>query len=73
MLDQEKTLELIYSESCKKFSNEIQVAFERFKQTAITTNYYLIKDDSKLKSDFYFELHCNFNHHGTSNWYIEKL
>lgn len=68
-----ETLELSYPEFCKKFSNEIQVAFESYKQTAIAKNYYQIKVDSKLESDFYFELHWNFNYYGTSNWYIEKL
>lgn len=38
-----ETLELSYQEFCKKFSNEIQVAFENYKQTAIAKNYYQSK------------------------------
>ncbi len=43
-----ETLELSYQEFCKKFSNEIQVAFENYKQTAIAK--IIIRQKFRLKN-----------------------
>lgn len=57
----------------KKFSKEIQVAFESFKKTELNKTFYNFKDDNLIESNFYFDIQWNFNHFGVSNWYIERI
>ncbi len=68
-----KKLKISYFDFRKKFSKEIQVAFESYRQTELNKYFYKIREDESLKSDFYFDLQWNFNHFGMSNWYIERL
>ena len=68
-----ETLNISYSEFRKKFSKEIQVAFESFKKTELNKTFYNFKDNNLIESNFYFDIQWNFNHFGVSNWYIEKM
>lgn len=68
-----ETLEITYPEFRKKFAKEIQDAFESYCKTQLNKYSYNFKDDNSMGFNFYFELHWNFNHFGSSNWYIEKL
>ena len=60
-----ETLEIPYSEFRKKF--------ESYRKTQLNKYSWNFKDDNSLEFNFYFELHWNFNHFGSSAWYIEKL
>lgn len=64
-------LELNVYEFKKKFAKEINDAFESYKRTVLAKPYFKINND--IEGDFYFDLAWNFNHHGNSNWYIEKM
>ena len=66
-------LDIEYSEFRKKFTKEIQIAFESFRKTELNSPFYNYKDDNSMEFNFYFELHWNFNHFGMSNWYIERM
>ena len=68
-----ETLDIPYSKFRKKFTKEIQDAFESYHKTQLNKYSWNIKDDNSLEFNFYFELHWNFNHFGNSNWYIERL
>lgn len=68
-----ETLNISYSEFRKKFSKEIQVAFESFKKTKLNKTFYNFKDNNLIESNFYFDIQWNFNHFGVSNWYIERI
>lgn len=68
-----ETLNISYSEFRKKFSKEIQVAFESFKKTELNKIFYNFKDNNLIESNFYFDIQWNFNHFGVSNWYIERI
>ena len=54
-----------------RFAKEIKRAFESYKRTELAKPYFKIKNVDK--SDFYFDLQWNFNHHACSDWYIEKF
>lgn len=67
------TLEITYPEFRKRFTKEIQDAFESYRQTQLNKYSWNFKDDNSMEFNFYFDLQWNFNHFGMSNWYIEKL
>ena len=67
------TLEITYPEFRKKFTKEIQDAFESYRKTQLNKYSYNFKDDNSMEFNFYFDLQWNFNHLGMSNWYIETL
>lgn len=67
------TLEITYPEFRKRFTKEIQNAFESYRQTQLNKYSWNFKDDNSMEFNFYFDLQWNFNHFGMSNWYIEKL
>lgn len=64
-------LELTDAEFKKKFAKEIQTAYESYKRTEENKPYFRLRKD--YESDFYFDLHWNFNNYANSNWYIEKM
>ena len=66
-------LDISYSEFRKEFANELQVAFESYRQTQLNKYSYKIEDNASIEQDFYFNLQWNFNHLGISNWYIERM
>lgn len=66
------TLEITYTEFRKKFTKEIQDAFESYRQTQLNKYSWNFKDDNFLEFNFYFKFHWNFNHFENSNWYIER-
>lgn len=68
-----ETLDISYSEFREMFAKEIQEAFESYRKTQLNKYSWNFKDDNSLEFNFYFELQWNFNHFGTSNWYIEKI
>lgn len=68
-----EVLELSYVKFKEKFSKEIQQAYESFRKTEASKNFYKPACEAELESEFYFGLQWNFNHHGNSNWYIEKF
>ena len=68
-----ETIEIEYPEFRKKFAKEIQIAFENYRKTQLNKYSWNFKDGNSLDLNFYFEVHWNFNHFGTSNWYIERL
>ena len=68
-----ETLDILYSEFRKKFTKEIQDAFESCRKTQLNKYSWNFKDDNSLEFNFYFELQLNFNHFGMSNWFIEKM
>ena len=68
-----ETLEITYPEFRKKFTKEIQIAFESYRKTQRNKYSYNYKDDNSIEFNFYFQIQCNFNHFGNSNWYIEKM
>ena len=68
-----EVVDVSYKDFRKRFSKEIQDAYESFKQTELAKTFYNFQDDNLLESDFYFQLRWNFNNHGNSNWYIESL
>lgn len=64
-------IQLSYTEFQVKFAKEIQTALESSIKTENAKPYF--KTNKNPESDFYFNLHWNFNHFGNSNWYIERL
>ena len=68
-----ETLTLPYNEFRTKFSKEISNAFESYRKTQLNKYPYKFQDDNSLEFNFYFDLQWNFNHHGNSVWYIERL
>ena len=66
-----ETLDITDSEFKKRFAKEINDAFESYKRVVLAKPYF--KMNNNIESDFYFDLHWNFNHHANSNWYIEKM
>ena len=64
-------VQLSYTEFQVKFAKEIQAALESYIKTENEKPYF--KTNKNPESDFYFYLHWNFNHFGSSNWYIERL
>ena len=66
-------IELTYSEFRKKFAKEIQDAFESFRRTELNKTFYKFQDDNSMEFNFYFQIQWNFNNHGNSVWYIEKM
>ena len=74
ILKNKRTREIInitLSEFEIKFSKEIEVAFDSYKQVELEKPYFNLKNTNE--SDFYFNLQWNFNHHAYSDWYIERL
>lgn len=66
-------LEISYSKFRKKFTNELQLAFESYSQTQLNKYSYKIKDNDSIEQDFCFDLQWNFNHFSNSNWYVERM
>ena len=55
-----ETLDIPYSVFRKKFSKEIQDAFESYRKTQLNKYSWNFKDDNSLEFNFYFELPRNF-------------
>ena len=68
-----ESLDIPYSEFRKMFTKELQDAFESYRKTQLNKYSWNFKDDNSLEFNFYFELWWNFNHFGTSVWFIEKM
>ena len=51
-----ETLDIPYSEFRKEFANELQVAFESYRQTQLNKYSYKIKDNNSIEQDFHFNL-----------------
>ena len=66
-------LEITYQEFRKKFTKEIQVAYESFRQTELNKSYYKLNDDNSIESNFYFDLQWNFNNLSNAAWFIERM
>lgn len=66
-------LEITYKEFRKKFTKEIQVAYESFRQTELNKSYYKLNDDNSIESNFYFDLQWNFNNFSNAAWFIERM
>jgi hypothetical protein len=66
-------LKITYPEFRKKFSKEIQIAFESYRKTQLNKYLYKFQDDNSIEFNFYFEFQWNFNHFENSNWYIERM
>lgn len=66
-------LEITYQEFRKKFTKEIQVAYESFRQTELNKIYYKLNDDNSIESNFYFDLQWNFNNFSNAAWFIERM
>ena len=66
-------LEISFDDFKKRFAKEIYDAFESYKKTQLNKHYYKSYETVYIEGDFYFDLAWNFNHHGNSNWYIEKI
>lgn len=64
-------IQLSYTEFQVKFTKEILTALESYIKTDNAKPYF--KANKTPESDFYFDLQWNFNHFGSSAWYIEKL
>ena len=68
-----ETLNITYPEFRTKFVKEINVAFESYRRTQLNKYSYNFRDDNSMEFNFFFDLQCNFNHFGISNWYIERM
>ena len=68
-----KALDISYAEFRKKFAKEVQNAFESYRKTQLNKYSWNFKDNNSFEFNFYFELQWNFNHFGTSVWFIEKM
>lgn len=66
-------LEITYQEFRKKFTKEIQVAYESYRHTELNKSYYKLNDDNGIESNFYFDLQWNFNSFSSSAWFIERM
>ena len=55
-----ETLDIPYVEFRKKFTKEIQNAFESYRKTQLNKYSWNFKDDNSLEFNFYFELLRNF-------------
>lgn len=66
-------LEITYQEFRKKFTKEIQIAYESFRQTELNKSYYKLNDDNSIESNFYFDLQWNFNNFSNAAWFIERM
>ena len=64
-------INISYNDFKRRFSKEIKVALDSYIRTQ--NNKQTFKFNKNFESDFYFDLQCNFNHFGMSNWYIERL
>lgn len=69
----QETLNISYADFRVYFAKEIQVAFESYRRTQLNKYPYKFQDDNSLEFNFYFDFQWNFNHHGNSVWYIERL
>lgn len=52
-----ETLEITYPEFRKRFTKEIQDAFESYHKTQLNKYSYNFKDDNSMEFNFNFELH----------------
>ena len=68
-----ETLELNNQEFKTRFAKEIDNALESYKRTVLAKPSFKTYSNFEIQGDFYFDLQWNFNHHGNSNWYIEKI
>ena len=67
----QERIQLSYTEFQTRFAQDMQTALESYIKTKNAKPYF--KANKTPESDFYFDLQRNFNHFGSSAWYIEKL
>lgn len=65
--------EISYENFRKEFKRDIERAYQSYRQTCLNKPTYKYNDDQSIEFNFYFELHWNFNNHGNSAWYIERI
>lgn len=71
-----ESLELTLNEFKIKFHKEISAAYDSYKRHKEYKRSLLppfIYKTPDYKSDFYSDLRWNFNNHGISAWYIERI
>ncbi len=67
-------LELTEAEFKKRFAKEINDSLESYKRSVMAKTMFLpFKINNDIERDYYFNLLWNFNNHGISNWYIERI
>ena len=66
-------LDITYDEFRKKFANEIETAYESYRQTKLNKFPHNFEDNHAMEFNFYFTLRWNFNNYTNSNWYIERM
>ena len=69
LTEEEKAAKL--EEFKKKFAKEIDDSLESYKRTVLAKPTFRVNND--IEGDYFFSLRYNFNNHGISNWYIEKM
>ena len=65
--------EISYENFRKEFRQDIERAFQGYAKTEKNKKLFMHVDDIGLESDFYFDFRWNFNNHGNSAWYIDKI
>lgn len=71
-----ESIELDLEEFKSKFRMEITQAFNNYKANEEQKEMLLpplMQKNKNYKSDFYFDIRWNFNHHQTSLWYIDRI
>jgi hypothetical protein len=69
-----ETLDITLEEFKKRFAKEIEDSLESYKRSVLAKpTFPPFKINNTIEGDFYFSLRYNFNNHGISNWYIEKI
>ena len=69
-----ETLIITESEFKKRFAKEISASLASYKRTVMAKpTFPPFKINNNIERDFYFNLRWNFNNHGISNWYIERM
>ena len=66
-----ETLDITLEEFKKRFAKEIRDSLESYKRTVLAKPTFRVNND--IEGDYFFSLRYNFNNHGISNWYIEKM
>ena len=69
-----ETLDITLEEFKKKFAKEIKDSLESYKRTVLAKpTFPPFKVNNDIEGDYFFSLRYNFNNHGISNWYIERI
>ena len=69
-----ETLDITLEEFKKKFAKEIEDSMDSYERTVLAKpTFPPFKTQEDIESGYYFSLRYNFNNHGISNWYIEKM